>query len=719
VISKAIRMARVASGGELAAALLMLLSYPCLVAAALLPNIWFFVAAAAVSYVTDWFLHQRRSYLINRLGKARAGLSLRFLLRELTLVLLMAQMDLANSRAFSAAIVCFLFFYGMQAPHSALVTLIRNRRKLPYSTRNIDLAGLRVTDAPPAALTSRAAEKMLHLDLAAMAGFLIYARVGHMSYAYAGGAITLGLGTLYTLALAPYLTRKRLPAGTDKALAFMDGWLRSYRPTTVLYFSGSPDSAYQVNMWLETMADMAGERPLVILRERPILLQLADTTVPVLLVPGAVHLMNMDLSMVRVALYPANVGKNIHLLRVPSMKHVFVGHGDSDKVASINPFSKAYDEVWTAGKAGRDRYALADVGVRDEDVVEVGRPQLAEIAGWDGSAVDGIPTVLYAPTWEGWTDEPGNTSLMLAGQNIVRGLVESEVPVRVLYKPHPFTGTVNPKAKRAHDKVVAVLAKASAARAADPAWAGRVAEGAGQQAAAQAELVRIEAELDSLVAEAISTEGDPAIMSRDSMADPELTARLADLRERWNTAYWSSLSAWEHKVVTGPMPHLYECFNESDAMVSDISSVVSDFVATGKPYAITDSAELGEEEFKRQNTAARAALILDNKAGRVAELVTAVVRPQSDPLTGPREEIKHYLLGPDEPTSIVRFTRAVQELTRKADVRLVQQAAMGQSGDGEPALSPTAEARHEMEQSLPERRAEEELAADVQERNAG
>ena len=87
--------------------------------------------------------------------------------------------------------------------------------------------------------------------------------------------------------------------------------------------------------------------------------------------------MNMDLSTVRVALYAANVGKNIHLLRVPTMKHVFIGHGDSDKLASVNPFSKVYDEVWTAGRAGRDRYAIADVGVRDDDIVEVGRPQLA------------------------------------------------------------------------------------------------------------------------------------------------------------------------------------------------------------------------------------------------------------------------------------------------------------------------------------------------------
>ncbi|NEE54964.1 hypothetical protein G3M55_61585, partial [Streptomyces sp. SID8455] len=180
----------------------------------------------------------------------------------------------------------------------------------------------------------------------------------------------------------------------------VDTWLREYQPTAVLYFSGSNESAYQGNMWLETMARVEG-RPLIIMRERGLVPQLSETSVPVLCIPAGTHLMNLDLSTVRVCLYPANVGKNIHILRVPTMKHVFIGHGDSDKLASVNPYSKVYDEVWTAGRAGRDRYALADVGIRDEDIVEVGRPQLEPILSWTGAVKNPIPTVLYAPTWEG------------------------------------------------------------------------------------------------------------------------------------------------------------------------------------------------------------------------------------------------------------------------------------------------------------------------------
>lgn len=106
-------------------------------------------------------------------------------------------------------------------------------------------------------------------------------------------------------------------------------------------------------------------------------------------------------------------------------------------------------------------------------------------------------------------------------------------------------------------------------------------------------------------------------------------------------------------------------------MVSDISSVVSDFIASGKPYAVTDSAALGAEEFKRQNTAVRAAVILSNSAQELDELLAAVADPASDPLTERRAELKRYLLGPDEPTSMEQFDAAVAALAEKAEVRNV------------------------------------------------
>ncbi|SOR81888.1 MULTISPECIES: CDP-glycerol glycerophosphotransferase family protein [Streptomyces] len=669
MISTAIRVARVGSAAELAAAVLMMLGFPCLMLAALVPSVPAFAAAAAVTYLADHYLHRKGSYLINRLSKVRAGLSIRFLIRQLLLVLLLARLSLADNLIYYGAIACFIAFYGLQAPHGALVQLIRNRRRMPVATRNIDLKSrIRIPDAPPRRLLHRSAEKMLHLDLFAVAGILLAAQVKSALVGFVGIGITVAVASLYVLALMPYVRGRKIPPNAEKVLAAVDNWLGEYKPETVLYFSGSKDSAYQVNMWLDTMENL-DSKPLIILRERAILNNLAPTTVPVICVPGGVHLMNMDLSTVRVALYAANVGKNIHMLRVPTMKHVFIGHGDSDKLASVNPFSKVYDEVWTAGRAGRDRYAIADVGVRDDDIVEVGRPQLAPIQTWQGVPEGRIPTVLYAPTWEGWDDNPGNTSILLAGENIVKKLVAADPPVRVLYKPHPFTGTRSKEAKAAHERITALVRKAAAERATD----SRFVTDSAAQAQARTELARIEARIAQLAGTGGDKGRDEAEATRDGQVDVARHEEVARLRAEWNAAYWRSFPTWEHRVITGAEPRLYDCFNVSDAMVSDISSVVSDFIASGKPYAVTDSAEVGVEEFKRNNTAVRAAVILSNSADELGELLSAVRDPAADPLAEDRKELKQYLLGPDEPASIDQFNTAVANLALKAETRNVGQ----------------------------------------------
>nr|WP_240982543.1 hypothetical protein [Streptomyces sp. S3(2020)] len=656
----------------------MILGFPALMLAALVPSVPAFTAAAAVTYLADHYLHRQGSYLINRLSKVRAGLSIRFLIRQLLLILLLARLDLADGLVFYGAVACFIAFYGLQAPHGALVTLIRNRRRMPVATRNVDLKSrIRIPDAPPRPLLNRSAEKMLHLDLAAVIGVLVSAAMDETLAAFVGIGVTIALGTLYVVALMPYVRGSKIPPNAETVLAAVDEWLAGYRPETVLYFSGSKDSAYQVNMWLETMEQL-DSKPLIILRERAILNNLAPTTVPVVCVPGGVHLMNMDLTNVRVALYAANVGKNIHLLRVPTMKHVFIGHGDSDKLASVNPFSKVYDEVWTAGRAGRDRYAIADVGVRDDDIAEVGRPQLAPIQTWNGVPEGRIPTVLYAPTWEGWDGDPGNTSIVLAGENIVKKLVKADPPVRVLYKPHPFTGTVSKEAGAAHARITALVEKAGAERAGD----ARFTADAADRTRAKADLVRIEARIAELSGRG-GDKGDEAEATRDGVVDVARHEEIARLRAEWNDAYWRSVGTFEHRVITGAEPRLYDCFNVSDAMVSDISSVVSDFIASGKPYAVTDSAELGVEEFKRQNTAVRAATILSNSAAELGGLLDAVRDPAGDPLAEDRKELKQYLLGPDEPTSIEQFNTAVGNLAAKAETRNVGQESRAAAGAAE------------------------------------
>src|SRR5206468_5383783 len=111
---------------------------------------------------------------------------------------------------------------------------------------------------------------------------------------------------------------------------------------------------------------------------------------------------------------------------------------------------------WVAGPVGRRRYAEADIGVRPDVIVEVGRPQ----AG-GSPAGPPIPTVLYAPTWEGWGDDPHHSSLALAGPALIRALLA--VPgLRVIYRPHPLTGRRDPALRAAHAEVVRALRAAGA-----------------------------------------------------------------------------------------------------------------------------------------------------------------------------------------------------------------------------------------------------------------
>ncbi|GAA1352969.1 hypothetical protein [Streptomyces beijiangensis] len=641
---------------------LFLISAPLLLAAATAGAPWLFTAAASVSYVSDWRITSRSTRLQRVLQSARFGVTVRFLSRQfLTLVLVYRSAAPGELRLLPVAALAFALFYVLQMPHSLLLARIRQVRQLPLSTRNIDLSALHITDAPSPRALNLAFNKVMHADALAIAGVLTALLTASTVPGVAGCGAALLAVLVYDAVLARVLRADRRMPAAGAVVNHIDGWLKDYRPTVVLYFCGMRNSAYQVNMWLDTLAE-AGDRPLVLLRERHILDDLAPTHLPVLCLPHADHVMNLDFSSVRTVLYSANVGPNIHMLRMPQATHVFVGHGDSDKLASVNPYAKVYDEVWTAGRAGRDRWAAAAVGVRDEAVVEVGRPQLAGIERESGPRHAGPLTVLYAPTWENWQPSPGATSLIASGERIVEQLLNAPADVRILYKPHPYTGARDPKATAAHERIVEMLRKANSAhRPAEGTGTGRAGTEADQQDAQPR----------------VRKDADDAERSRDSRLTAERAATLRELRLEQDKLYWQSHGPTGHVVISADGPHLYSCFNQCDLLVSDISSVVTDFLASGKPYAIVDGAELGEQEFRRRCTAARGAFVLPPGAEGLDDVVLIAAGLATDGMRPARTELKHYLLGPDEPDSLTRFRTAVQAAQHRptpAHVRVVEQA---------------------------------------------
>jgi hypothetical protein len=417
---------------------------------------------------------------------------------------------------------------------------------------------------------------------------------------------------------------------------------------------------YQVNMWLETF-DRLEKRKMIILRERANLPLLGRTSTPVLCFPGGTEMMNFPMpDTTRVALFPANAGTNIHMLRIPEVHSVFIGHGDSDKAASFNPFSKVYDQVWVAGPAGRERYMRSEAGVRDEDIVEVGRPQLAPI-DTTGVTPDPMLTVLYAPTWEGWTGDKYHTSVAVMGPTLVRLLLDHAPHVRLLYKPHPMAGKDSAAVRRAHQKIVDMIAEANAARDARGEWSTDPA----RTAAARHRLEELTATLAGLsgggTAELEEAEASRAAAVPDVAGDARWRETLAEAE----ATYWEAEGWWRHRVVTGSVPHLYHCFNHADLLITDVSSVVADFIASGKPYVVTNGANLPDEEFVRSNPSASAAYLLGRDCSGLAEILAAVSADGEDVMAPRRRELKRYLLGADEPDAMSRFAQAVEDLMRE------------------------------------------------------
>lgn len=119
----------------------------------------------------------------------------------------------------------------------------------------------------------------------------------------------------------------------------------------------------------------------------------------------------------------------------------------------------------------------------------------------------------------------------------------------------------------------------------------------------------------------------------------EIVPRLRALLEKF-----SQEQQVEHVLldVTNPSLSLFECFNQSDALISDISSVVSDYLYSEKPFCLIDRMNHGEEMVKHFPTA-RVAYRLDASLSQLdACLEELFVR---DSKKQERLEFRKYALG--------------------------------------------------------------------------
>ncbi|MBT2499512.1 hypothetical protein J7E25_10415 [Agromyces sp. ISL-38] len=237
-----------------------------------------------------------------------------------------------------------------------------------------------------------------------------------------------------------------------------------------VYFADGRVNLYQLRQWYKPLLELSKRHPVLILsRASGSALQLLDEApLPVAYVRRVVDLEHViheqDL---HVVLYVNQNAKNFQMMRYGRRWHVFINHGESDKMYMTTNQFKAYDYALIAGDAARARLekVLWDYDF-DKRAIPIGRPQADHYL--DGSPLpypsDGREVVLYAPTWEGDRGAAAYGSIASHGVELVRGLLATRRH-RVIYRPHPRSGVVDPEYGAANRAIIAALA---AANAADP-----------------------------------------------------------------------------------------------------------------------------------------------------------------------------------------------------------------------------------------------------------
>jgi hypothetical protein len=237
----------------------------------------------------------------------------------------------------------------------------------------------------------------------------------------------------------------------------------------VVYFADSRVNMYQIRQWYAPLAELAKRWPVAVIARSPgtMLTLLDESPVPAVYLRQVVDLERFIHDQdIKIVFYVNQNTKNFQMFRYGRMWHVFINHGESDKMYMTTNQFKAYDYSLVAGDAARERLTrkLWDFDV-DKRTLSIGRPQADHFAGALPYPADDRTVVLYAPTWEGDRASAAYGSIASHGVPLVRALLATGTH-RVLYRPHPRSGVVDPQYGAANRQIIADIA---AANAADPA----------------------------------------------------------------------------------------------------------------------------------------------------------------------------------------------------------------------------------------------------------
>lgn len=239
------------------------------------------------------------------------------------------------------------------------------------------------------------------------------------------------------------------------------------------YFAADLDSVYQLEQWLWPMEQLRdrlreqgyGDQPFGILSRniRSARRLREQTDIPVRFSRRSAGFDTfIAATSLRLVFYVNQALLNFQAMKFPRPAHVHLSHGESEKISMISNQLKAYDYIFTAGQAARERIGRTLVGLDHERMVDVGRPQLdrpravPQIWREFGASAPSGPTVFYAPTWEGDSPSMAYGTLAHNGEKFVREMLGAGY--RVIFRPHPRTGFQDEGFAKALESVKEIVA---------------------------------------------------------------------------------------------------------------------------------------------------------------------------------------------------------------------------------------------------------------------
>ncbi|HEV7623583.1 MAG TPA: hypothetical protein VGO26_05565 [Amnibacterium sp.] len=413
------------------------IAYVVLVLAALLPVPLLFLVFAVLVVLAELWLSRQMPELLPPLLRTQLGVRFRLLSLDVLTALLAARFVPDRSLIVALAVVAVVLLHGGRDAAGVFARRREWRRGGgPVSWRNLTVRGLPVPGDPRP--VGELSVPLALLTLLLPLGFAVGDVTDRPWAALVAGAVVVAVVALYLVGrVVQYVLLNRL--SHDAVRERLQDAIERLAPQVVVHFSGRRGTVEQVLLWVPVLRGL-GRRCLVVVREPTHIAALDGCGVPVVFAPRSQDVELFMVPSVRLALYPSDVTNiNNHLIRVPGIFDVLVGHGDSDEPENRSPIARMYDEVWVAGPAGRERYAWPASGVPAARIREIGpvRPLPSVPAP---PAPGGRPTVLYAPTWENVLDSTDLSSLVERGSAVLEALLARQ-DVRVLFAPAAPTGS--------------------------------------------------------------------------------------------------------------------------------------------------------------------------------------------------------------------------------------------------------------------------------------